>query len=258
LKKDFFDKAIIQVMENGYQFFFSSAMHQGLITEKFKLNIKLSRFEIEDKNYIMIECIDVTNQEIRVSQLKEYANELRTLNKRLIEQEKEITRLAYHDNLTGLANRTFFYNLAEKIILDAKRNKKNIGFMFIDIDRFKNINDSYGHEVGDKVLIEVSRILEASTRQNDIVARHGGDEFLILLSDCKDINCYQLVASRIEKANKNVKISKDLSIKINLSIGVSFYPIDGDNIDHLISRADKAMYQSKRAGGNQSTHYKLG
>ncbi len=255
LNRGYFVDALKQSIEKEHKFFFSSTMHQGLITKESQLNIKLNGFEIDNKRYAIIECIDVTSQIIRVGQLKDYAKELRTLNKKLIEQEKEITRLAYYDNLTGLANRTFFYTMSDKMIYNAKRNKKILGLMFIDIDRFKDINDSYGHAVGDKVLIEVSKMLVASTRQSDMVARHGGDEFLILLSNCKRYDNYQIIASRIENANKNIEINENLSIKISLSIGVSFYPRNGDNIDQLISRADKAMYRVKRAGGNQYTHY---
>ncbi|MFA7410835.1 MAG: diguanylate cyclase [Tissierellaceae bacterium] len=255
LNKSFFIDSIEGVLERDFKYFYSSAMHRNLISDEADLNIKLSRFEHGGEIYLIIECIDVTSQNIRINQLKEYNKDLHTLNKRLMEQEQEITRLAYYDNLTGLANRTFFYHMAEKFLYDAKRNNKKIGFMFIDIDDFKGINDTYGHLAGDKILKEVSKILEASTRLSDIVARHGGDEFLILLSDCKNYKDYDVIATRIANSNKNIKISDEASIEISLSIGVSFYPKDGKNIDQLISKADKAMYKVKKSGGNKCARY---
>lgn len=255
LNRGYFREAMNSVIEKDYKFFFSSVMHKGLISEETQLNVKLSRFESEGSKYLIVECIDVTSQIIRINQLKDYNNELHALNKKLKEQEQEITRLAYYDKLTGLANRTFFYNMAEKLLHDAKRNNKKIGLMFIDVDKFKNINDTYGHAAGDKVLVEVAKILEESIRQSDMVARHGGDEFLILLSDCKSYSNYRIIASRIASANKNIKIDENTEIEISLSIGVSFYPKDGDNIDQLITKADKAMYRVKSIGGNQCIHY---
>ena len=120
-----------------------------------------------------MECIDVTSQMLRVNQLKEYSNELYLLNKEL----KEIEKLAYYDQLTGLANRTFFDDVAKKFLEKAKRNNSKIGLMFIDIDQFKEINDMYGHKIGDKTIVEVANILCKNTRKCDIVSRYGGDEF---------------------------------------------------------------------------------
>ncbi len=255
LNRDYFKEAMKSVIENDHKFFFSSSMHRGLISEDIEINLRLSRFEHGDLNYLIIECIDVTSQIIRINQLKEYNKKLSSLNKELKEKEKEIEKLAYYDRLTGLANRTLFYNVAEKFLEDSKRNNKKLGLMFIDIDRFKRINDMYGHKVGDKVLAEVANILIKSTRKNDIVSRHGGDEFLILLPDIKDYNNYRTIASRIANANKKIKINDDIEIDLSLSIGVSFYPKDGDNIDQLISKADKAMYCVKSKGGNECAHY---
>ena len=255
LNRDYFKEAMKSVIKNDHKFFFSSSMHKGLISEDIELNLRLSRFEHGDLNYLIIECIDVTSQIIRINQLKEYNKKLSSLNKELKEREKEIEKLAYYDTLTGLPNRTLFYNVAEKFLEDSKRNNKKLGLMFIDIDRYKRINDMYGHKIGDKVLAEVANILTKCTRKNDIVSRHGGDEFLILLPDIKDYNNYRTIASRIANANKKINIHDDIQIEISLSIGVSFYPRDGDDIDQLISKADKAMYYVKNIGGNKYQHY---
>lgn len=254
LNKTYFKDAMKAVIENDNKFFFSSAMHSGLLCEDLDFNFKLTRFEYEESRYVIIECTDVTSQVKRINQYKEYNVQLQSLNKTLKEKEKEIEKLAYYDGLTGLANRTFFYKLANQIINDADRNKKEVGLMFIDIDKFKDINDKYGHMIGDKVLVEVAKLLVESKRKNDVISRHGGDEFLILLPDIKDHDNHRLIASRISKANRSVNLN-GIEINISLSIGISFYPKDGGNIDQLISNADKAMYKAKELGGNKCAAY---
>lgn len=255
LNKNYFKVAINSVMEKGYKYFFCSSIHKGLISDTRNLNVRVNKFEKHNTKYLIIECIDVTSQMLRVNQLKEYSNELYLLNKELKEKEKEIEKLAYYDQLTGLVNRTLFDDVAKKFLEKAKRNNSKIGLMFIDVDQFKEINDMYGHKVGDKTIVEIANLLVENTRKCDIVSRYGGDEFLILLPDIKHYSDYKIIASRIANANKKINISDDIEIKISLSIGVSFYPKDGDNIDDLILKADKAMYCVKNRGGNECIHY---
>ena len=254
LDKAHFRDAMKSVIEKDDKVSISASRDSGLLSNDRDFNLKLAGFDYEGLKYLMIECIDVTSQVKRINQYKEYNIQLRSLNKTLKEKEKEIEKLAYYDSLTGLANRTLFYNLAKQIINDADRNKKEVGLMFIDIDKYKEINDKYGHMIGDEILVEVSKLLVESTRKNDIISRHGGDEFLILLPDIKDHDNHRLIASRIYKANRKVKVN-NIEIDINLSIGISFYPHDGKDIDALISKADKAMYRAKELGGNKCASY---
>lgn len=254
LDKDYYRNVFNTAIEKDYKYFFSSEIHKDIISNDLKLNIRINKFDDFGSSCLMIEFIDVTNQFIRINQLKEYANKLYSLNRELHEKEKQIEKLAYYDQLTNLANRTLFYRIAEKLLENAKRKNSMLGIMFIDVDRFKSINDEYGHRVGDKVLIEVSNILAKSTRETDTVARHGGDEFLILLPNLDNYSNYKAIAKRIANENNKIKID-DIEIMISLSIGVSFYPQDGNTIDELISKADKAMYRVKNIGGNESIHY---
>ncbi len=255
LNRPYFINTFNKSLEDGHPYFFSSKLHKNLIAEDLDINFKVNRMVDEGKIYLMIEFLDITNQCIRINQLKEYANELWALNKKLQEKEKEIERLAYYDILTNVGNRTLFYTVSEKFLASAKRNNSILGLMFIDIDRFKDINDEYGHGVGDKALVEVANILAQSTRESDVVTRYGGDEFMVLLPNLDCYNSYDVIADRIAKANKTMIIEEDIELNIRLSIGISFYPRDGNNIEELMLKADKAMYMSKQGGGDRCTQY---
>lgn len=250
LNKNYFSKAINNVLSNGCKMFFSAAMHKGLVNDKESFNLKISRFEKSECKFLLLEFIEVTNQFVQIDILKDYIQELYRLNMKLKQKESIIKKFAYYDKLTEIANRTLFYKISEKSLDNAKRKNKLLGLMFIDVDKFKCINDTYGHEAGDKVLIKVAKILKEAVRKEGIVARYGGDEFLILLPNIKKYDDYKNIISRIANDNKIVKFNEK-EINISLSIGISFYPNNGYSIDKLIIEADKAMYiAKKREGGD--------
>ncbi len=160
--------------------------------------------------------------------------------------ERQIYRLAYHDALTGLPNRARLYTLLRQALLEAQRNRTHGAILFIDLDRFKQINDSLGHAYGDILLKEVAGRLAASLRSEDIVARIGGDEFVVALVDIAKHEDASVVAQKI-LANLVPPIMADgHELQASASIGISIYPDDGDDAETLIKNADIAMYRAKQ------------
>lgn len=240
-------------LNKRFHFFLSAAIHKNILSCREHLNIRLSRWDIGDEKYLFFEFIDVTAEYERIMQLKKNIRGLCLLNRELLEKEKVIQNLAYYDSLTGVANRTLFYELARKMIQAAERNGEMLGMMFIDIDKFKSINDNFGHEMGDKVLCRVAEILSGATRKNDVVARYGGDEFLVLLPQIREKKNCLIVADKIFNAKNSSVCLNGVCINISLSIGVSFYPDDSLTVDKLIAKADHAMYLAKRHRGKSGS-----
>jgi len=155
--------------------------------------------------------------------------------------------LASKDSLTGLYNRYFLEDYQALVLSQADRYKKTVGFVLIDLDHFKNINDTYGHKVGDEVLKVTSKILEEQTRSNEAAFRLGGDEFLVVFPDLKSVDELQMVESRIIKAFSEKFMLSGHDIQIIPSIGTSVYPRDGSGFDQVLHEADIKMYKNKES-----------
>ena len=155
---------------------------------------------------------------------------------------------ALHDPLTGLANRVLFRDRIQQTINSARRSGASAAVLIMDVDRFKEINDSLGHHAGDLLLLELATRLETRIRAGDTVARLGGDEFGILLSEANDGNDITTVLTRILDAVEDPFVLEDIEVAVELSIGVSRFPDDGTDVVTLMRRADVAMYAAKRAG----------
>lgn len=164
--------------------------------------------------------------------------------------EDTIRRLAYHDALTGLPNRLLFRDRLNMAIAAAKRYGHYVAVMLLDLDNFKDINDTLGHHVGDKLLQEVGQRLVKLLRQGDTVCRMGGDEFLILLPEIKKKEDTTMVAQKIIETFEQPFLLEDRNIHITTSIGIALYPESSDDVDTLIKFADIAMYRVKESGRN--------
>jgi diguanylate cyclase (GGDEF)-like protein/PAS domain S-box-containing protein len=162
----------------------------------------------------------------------------------------EMSHLAQHDALTDLPNRVLFNDRLSQAISLAERQGKQLAVMFVDLDHFKKINDSLGHDVGDKLLVSVARRLKAGIRRSDTISRLGGDEFVVLLSQVEHAEDAAISARKTLRALTVPHIIDGKSLEISVSIGVSTYPSDGQDAESLMNRADNAMYEAKQGGRN--------
>lgn len=174
-----------------------------------------------------------------------------------IEAEEIIRFQAYHDMLTRLPNRTLLKDRLHQAIAHAKRNKNSLSVMFLDLDRFKVINDTLGHMVGDKLLQAVAMRLRHCLREGDTLARIGGDEFTLLLPEVNSKNDAEVIASKIIKSLKMPFKIDSHELFVSTSIGISQYPEDGQTMESLIKHADIAMYSVKGKGKNGYEFYHL-
>jgi diguanylate cyclase (GGDEF)-like protein len=164
--------------------------------------------------------------------------------------QEQMEYQAYHDILTGLPNRLLFRDRIEIALAHAKRHRTNTAVMFLDLDQFKLVNDTLGHTVGDGLLQEVANRLVASIRADDTVARMGGDEFTVLLTDIKETGSSAIVAQKLLDAISRPMVIEGHEIYATTSIGVALFPDDGSDAETLLRRSDSAMYRAKEAGRN--------
>jgi len=169
--------------------------------------------------------------------------------------EQELNYMATHDTLTGLPNRLMFNQLLNQAILSSKRHKKQLAVFFIDLDRFKIINDTLGHEAGDMLLQEIARRFRQALRGVDVVGRLGGDEFVILIEDFNDVDQVSIVAHKILSAAIKPMVIMGEECRVTASIGISIFPKDGQDEQSLMKNADIAMYFAKEEGKNNFQFY---
>ncbi len=178
------------------------------------------------------------------------------INQKLEHANEELIDMSHKDPLTQIFNRRYFSEQSRKIKSYSQRNG-NLPFslLTLDIDKFKNINDTYGHLAGDEVIIKVAQIVEDEIRQSDIAARFGGEEFVMLLQDCSIDDAF-LVAEKVRKSIETnfVEVAGNTHIKCTVSIGCAQFDseLDEDNIELTLDRADKALYEAKNNGRNQT------
>jgi diguanylate cyclase (GGDEF)-like protein/PAS domain S-box-containing protein len=167
------------------------------------------------------------------------------------QQRKKLELMAHYDVLTNLPNRKLFADRFAQMIAHSQRTKTQLAICFLDLDEFKPVNDTYGHDVGDQLLIEVATRIKASLRAGDIASRQGGDEFALLLGDItSNAQCEQIM-NRINHALAQRYVISGHTLEISASIGVTIYPLDESDPGELLRHADQAMYQAKSLGKNQ-------
>ncbi len=169
----------------------------------------------------------------------------------LRDAERQLLMAAKHDLLTGLPNRVLIYDMGGQLITNARDNKSKMALLFFDLDRFKPINDTYGRDVGDQLLKEVSKRLVETSRDGDIVGRLGSDEFIAVIANIRSRDIIESAASMFISRLREPYLLDGLEIRMSPSIGISQYPEDGEDIDKLIQCADAAMRHAKNAGRNQ-------
>jgi diguanylate cyclase len=162
---------------------------------------------------------------------------------------------AERDFLTGLPNRALLTDRLAQSIALAQRHRKRVALMYLDLDNFKHVNDSLGHSVGDQLLQSVAKRLEGCIRHSDTVSRQGGDEFVVLLSEVEAAQDAAHAAEKLIKAMAEPHLIGNHRLNVTVSIGISLYPDDGDDVETVLTNADIAMYHAKRGGRNNSRRF---
>ncbi len=213
------------------------------IREKIQLELEKSKAELEQKvKERTRELVNINTNLEQVIEKKELA-------------EQSLQYLAYHDELTGLPNRALLINRINHSIEIAYRNKQKLGIIFLDLDRFKAINDSLGHNIGDKLIQEVSKRLLQTLRKEDTISRNGGDEFVVVIQRMSSTDEAILVGQKLIESMTNIFEIDSHKIHIGASIGISIYPNDGESALALLKNADTAMFSAKKSGGNRLQFY---
>ena len=199
------------------------------------------------------ELLSISTIEDEAGDLTHYVGIFTDISKQK-ESEQRFQAMAYHDPLSGLPNRLLMMDRLAQAIRWSHRHKEVVAVLFIDLDGFKQVNDTAGHEAGDLLLQEISQRLRQSVREEDTVARIGGDEFTLVVRGTDDNTLERIANQTIELINQPVKID-DRSFTVGASVGISRYPLDSKDPDGLICQADAAMYEAKKQGKNRCIYY---
>ncbi len=220
----------------------------------FEANI-MSMRDYQDKTIYVAANRDITMRKQAEEELRRAKDSLEVTNRELQEALRREQFLARTDSLTGIFNRRHFFDLAEQEFAIAKRYHQVISIIIFDIDHFKQVNDTFGHQVGDEVLQSVARIARENLRQADIFARHGGEEFIILLAN-SNAKESKVVTERIREDIAAYHLDTERGrVNVTISIGIAELSPDVDTIDHLVKYADQALYKAKEQGRNRTMIY---
>lgn len=199
----------------------------------------------------MLSISAVRNQDGEISNFVALSTDITSIK----ETEEKLEKLAHYDPLTGLANRLLFYDRLQHDLTMANREQGELGLVLLDLDGFKEVNDTLGHPVGDQLLVEVAERLIGSIRESDTVARLGGDEFVVILTNIKRENDLAMLAQKILDNLREPYYLEDERVEISASLGITLYPEDGRDANLLLKNADTAMYHAKGAGKSRIHFY---
>lgn len=188
---------------------------------------------------------------IEIQSVGRDVTEVRESQNKVLQAHGELERLAHYDMLTDLPNRVLLADRLSLAMVQCQRRNQSLAVAYLDLDGFKTVNDTYGHDVGDGLLITVSQRMKEALREGDTLARIGGDEFIVVLVDLEKIEDSEPVLKRLLKAAAKTVTLGDAVMQVSASIGVTLYPQDGADADQLIRHADNAMYVAKQAGKNR-------
>lgn len=213
--------------------------------------------DISKDVYLIINFVFDTNEELdylkeKISYIKSYINEAApSIEVKLLMEA--LQQSAFRDGLTGLYNRKFLDEHAKKLIPQAIRDKFNVAVLLLDMDHFKAVNDEYGHDIGDKVLKELARILNETVRESDLIIRYGGEEFIVLLVNIKSEEDALAVANKIRTrvSENEIDVYAGSKLRKTVSIGLSMFPEDSSSLESVIKQADIALYEAKSKGRNK-------
>ncbi len=201
-----------------------------------------------------LQCLRIMSNAEKIDSNRYIAGTIQDVTDKIL-STRLIERQATYDSLTGLPNRVLYHDRLAKSIDNAHRNKQKIAVLFIDLDRFKPINDNHGHQAGDKLLIEAALRIKLSIRESDTVSRLSGDEFAVILNNTPQYSDALKVAEQIlDKMQQPYQLG-DIFVYLSASIGIALYPNDADNADSLLRKADQAMYEVKASGRNGCQFY---
>lgn len=257
-RKKLYNDILVSALFQGQGRFCSGSLHPPFLPvskdgmDNVRQNLIIDPVFMENDVFVVIQIIDVTAYQARVDHLITKMKTLEIVQDEMKETQKLNQQLALHDSLTGLPNRTLLFERMAWGIENAERNGDMIAVLFIDLDGFKEVNDTFGHDCGDSILKAVAARLKGSVRKNDTVARYGGDEFVIVLMQLKNLSDVDTIAEKIVQAFHAGFQINDCSFKITVSIGISLFPYDNDDINGLLKNADSAMYKVKKSSKN---HY---
>ncbi|OIJ18941.1 hypothetical protein BKP45_14525 [Anaerobacillus alkalidiazotrophicus] len=230
--------------------------------EKDIVNLLLTR----KKGKVEFSVKDVNNHlrwmEIQTNPIQDESSKVEIINGLIIDVteqklfEMKLKQMAYYDELTDLPNRKMIQKHLTKILARSKRHDHSFAVMFIDLDGFKKVNDTLGHEYGDLLLVEVAKRLNNTVREEDLTGRLGGDEFIIVFEETSTEEV-EKIAERILNSISEPFCFQENESKVSPSIGISIFPKDGENIETLIKNADKAMYHAKNKGKNSFQFYSI-